>query len=117
MGDWREVRVWMRDEMLKRVARFKDLRGSDGSLQDSDVPECRRTPYNLIGFQPPHERPAEAVASRLQTMRRAWRRFPSRRASTSATAARSQAKGRPCTPGDANETFIAMTGRWRCEPY
>ena len=36
-------RYLSREEMMKRVARFKDLRGSDGGLQDSDVPECRRT--------------------------------------------------------------------------
>ena len=63
MQDWRQVRVWTRDEMLKRVARFKDLRGSDGGLPDSDVPECRRTLYNVIGFQPPKDRRNEATTS------------------------------------------------------
>ena len=42
MQDLRQVRAWTRDEMLKRVARLKDLKGSDGGLPDSDVPECRR---------------------------------------------------------------------------
>ena len=42
MSDWKDVRVWTRDEMMKRVARFKDLKGSDGGLPDSDVPECHR---------------------------------------------------------------------------
>ena len=37
MGDWRDIRVWTRDEMMKRVARFKDLKGSDGGLPDSDA--------------------------------------------------------------------------------
>src|SRR5436305_14636817 len=42
-----------RKEMLKRVARFKDLKGSDGGLPDSHMPGCERTLFNVIGFQPP----------------------------------------------------------------
>ena len=42
-----------RDEMLKRVARFKDLKGSDGGLPDSGMPGCERMLFNVIGFQPP----------------------------------------------------------------
>jgi hypothetical protein len=40
-------------EMMKRVARFKDLKGFDGGLPDSKMPGCERTLYNVIGFQPP----------------------------------------------------------------
>ena len=28
MEDWKSIRAWSRDEMMKRVARFKDLKGS-----------------------------------------------------------------------------------------
>src|SRR2546428_14066257 len=42
-----------RAEMLKRIARFKDLKGSDGGLPDSKMPGCERTLFNVIGFQPP----------------------------------------------------------------
>ena len=42
-----------RTEMMKRVARFKDLKGFDGGLPDSKMPGCERTLYNVIGFQPP----------------------------------------------------------------
>ena len=31
-----------RAEMMKRVARFKDLKGSDGGLPDSKMPGCER---------------------------------------------------------------------------
>src|SRR5258708_36762390 len=41
------------DEMLKRVARFKDLKGFDGGLPDSNMPGCERMLFNVIGFQPP----------------------------------------------------------------
>jgi hypothetical protein len=42
-----------RAEMMKRVARFKELKGFDGGLPDSKMPGCERTLYNVIGFQPP----------------------------------------------------------------
>ena len=42
-----------RKQMMKRVARFKKLKGSDGGLPDSKMPGCERTLYNVIGFQPP----------------------------------------------------------------
>src|SRR5215472_12699443 len=42
-----------RAEMMRRVARFKDLKGFDGGLPDSKMPGCERTLYNVIGFQPP----------------------------------------------------------------
>src|SRR5881628_2755847 len=42
-----------RKQMLKRVARFSKLKGSDGGLPDSKMPGCERILYNVIGFQPP----------------------------------------------------------------
>ena len=44
-----------RADMMKRVARFNELKGSDGGLPDSKAPQCERTLYNVIGFQPPKE--------------------------------------------------------------
>jgi hypothetical protein len=80
-------------DMMKRVARFKDLKGSDGGLPDSRAPHCERTLYNVIGFQPPDD---EALPSsrRSATTRRGWRpsRFP--RVSISVIAALSRAKAR-----------------------
>jgi hypothetical protein len=63
MNDWRTIRTWSRDEMLKRVARFKRLKGSDGGLPDSPLPECRRKLYAVIGFQPPMEKQSAATTS------------------------------------------------------
>ena len=37
------VRVWTREEMMKRVARFSELRGFSDGLQDSNLPECFKT--------------------------------------------------------------------------
>src|SRR4026208_1341554 len=53
MNDWKNIRAWSREEMMKRVARFKQLKGSDGGLPDSKLPECRRKLYAVIGLQPP----------------------------------------------------------------
>ena len=32
MRDWKNIRTWTRPEMMKRVARFRNLKGSDGGL-------------------------------------------------------------------------------------
>src|SRR5438552_16503028 len=54
MSDWKDIRNWSREEMMQRVARFKELKGSDGGLPDSPLPECRRKVFAVIGFQPPN---------------------------------------------------------------
>ena len=48
--------------MLARVARFDELKGSDGGLPDSKHPSAERILYNVIGFQPP-ESDNEATTS------------------------------------------------------
>ena len=114
MNDWRNIRTWTREEMMKRVARFSKLKGSDGGLPDSPLPECRRKLYAVIGFAPPMS-DSEAVTSPVG-------------ANASATPAIAIAEGFnlgycKARPGkgplmhnhDTNETFIAMTGKWRCE--
>ena len=44
-----------KNEMLKRTARFADLKGFDGGLPDSSMPDARRVLFNVIGFQPPKD--------------------------------------------------------------
>ena len=60
-----------RKEMMKRVARFTKLKGSDGGLPDSKMPGCERILYNVIGFQPP-----KVEASGKQSPGRRHRRAP-----------------------------------------
>jgi hypothetical protein len=67
------VRSWTRHEMMKRVAFFKDLKGSKTGLPDSDLPECERELINVIGFQPPDNEgdvvsPVGAAAARLSAI-------------------------------------------------
>jgi mannose-6-phosphate isomerase-like protein (cupin superfamily) len=101
-----------RKEMLKRVARFKRLKGSDGGLPDSKMPGCKRTLYNVIGFQPPKvERGGKQSPVGLDAARMAAVKI-----SEGFNLAYCRAKpgnGPMLHNHDTNETFIAMTGRWR----
>jgi quercetin dioxygenase-like cupin family protein len=115
MGDWRDIRVWTRAEMLKRVARFKDLKGSDGGLPDSDVPESRRTLYNVIGFQPPAERQNAATTSPVGDDASAMAAIKISEGFNLGYCRAKPGQGPLMHNHDTNETFIAMTGRWRCE--
>jgi len=64
-----------RRTMMKRVARFKKLKGTDGGLPDSKMPGCERILYNVIGFQPPRvekngkQSPVGDIAARLAAIK------------------------------------------------
>ena len=111
MADWKNIRAWSKAEMMKRVARFRDLKGSDGGLPDSPLPECRRTLYAVIGFQPPEAGKNSPVGADASTM-------PAIAIAEGFNLGYCKArpgKGPLMHNHDTNETFIAMTGRWRCE--
>jgi hypothetical protein len=59
-----QIRV-TREEMRKRVAYFKDLKGFDGGLPDSQYPSAIRKLYNAVGFQPPKGKGGQDVVSPL----------------------------------------------------
>ena len=104
------IRPWTRAEMMKRVARFKKLKGSDGGLPDSPLPECRRKLYAVIGFQPPAQgnSPVGANASAMPAISIA-------EGFNLGYCKAKPGKGPLMHNHDTNETFIAMTGRWRAE--
>ena len=114
MSDWREIRTWTRDEMMKRVARFKDLKGSDGGLPDSKLPECRRKLYAVIGFQPPMT-DSEATTSPVGDEASAMPAIPIAEGFNLGYCKARPGKGPMMHNHDTNETFIPMTGKWRCE--
>jgi len=102
-----------RKEMMKRVARFSKLKGFDGGLPDSKMPGCERTLYNVIGFQPPKgegggmQSPVGAKSARNAAIKISegfnlgyCKALPG--------------KGPLLHNHDTNETFIPMTGTWRC---
>jgi mannose-6-phosphate isomerase-like protein (cupin superfamily) len=101
-----------RKEMLKRVARFKLLKGSDGGLPDSKMPGCERTLYNVIGFQPPKiERGGKQSPVGLDAARMAAVKISE--GFNLAYCRAKPGKGPMLHNHDTNETFISMTGTWR----
>jgi mannose-6-phosphate isomerase-like protein (cupin superfamily) len=114
MSDWREIRTWTREEMMQRVARFKGLKGSDGGLPDSQLPECRRKLYAVIGFQPPMTDNA-AATSPVGDEASAMPAIPIAEGFNLGYCKAKPGKGPLMHNHDTNETFIAMTGRWRAE--
>ena len=101
-----------REDMLKRVARFKDLKGFDGGLPDSYMPGSMRILYNVIGFQPP---PGEQGAVTSPVGAKAAR-MSSIKISEGFNLGYCEAlpgKGPMMHNHDTNETFVCMTGRWR----
>src|SRR4030081_144281 len=109
MSDWKDIRNWSREQMMQRVARFKDLKGSDGPL-----PECRRKLYAVIGFQPPMSDNA-ATTSPVGADASAMPAIPIAEGFNLGYCKAKPGKGPLMHNHDTNETFIAMTGRWRCE--
>ena len=101
-----------RKEMLKRVARFRKLKGSDGGLPDSKMPGCERILYNVIGFQPPKterggkQSPVGTKASRMAAIKIS-------EGFNLGYCRAAPGKGPMLHNHDTNETFIAMTGTWR----
>src|SRR5438045_5056265 len=114
MNAWRQIRSWSRDEMMKRVARFKNLKGSDGGLPDSPLPECRRKLYAVIGFQPPMS-DSDALTSPVGQDASAMPAIAIAEGFNLGYCKAKPGKGPLMHNHDSNETFIAMTGKWRCE--
>ena len=115
MSDWRDIRNWSRDEMMKRVARFRSLKGSDGGLPDSPLPECKRKLYAVIGFQPPMDRQSAATTSPVGDDASSMPAISIAEGFNLGYCKAKPGKGPLMHNHDTNETFIPMTGRWRCE--
>jgi hypothetical protein len=102
-----------RDEMMGRIARFADLVGFDGGLPDSRMKGSIRTLYNVIGFQPP----AGASGAVTSPVGEEASRLAAIKISEGFNLGYCRAKpgnGPMMHNHDTNETFIPMTGRWRC---
>lgn len=102
-----------RSEMMKRVAFFKDLKGSDGGLPDSKMPGSIRMLYNVIGFQPP---PGEggAVTSPVGDDASRLAAIKIQEGFNLGYCRAKPGNGPMMHNHDTNETFIPMTGTWRC---
>jgi mannose-6-phosphate isomerase-like protein (cupin superfamily) len=115
MQSWKNIRTWTRADMIKRVARFRKLKGSDGGLPDSPLPECRRKLYAVIGFSPPEDDSNAAVTSPVGDDASSQPAIAIAEGFNLGYCKAKPGKGPLMHNHDTNETFIAMTGRWRCE--
>jgi hypothetical protein len=102
-----------RPHMMKRVALFKDLKGSDGGLPDSKMKGCIRTLYNVIGFQPPQGE-GDAVTSPVGDEASRLAAIPISEGFSLGYCRAKPGNGPMMHNHDTNETFIPMTGKWRC---
>ncbi len=102
-----------RNEMLKRVARFAELKGSDGGLPDSRHEACVRTLYNVIGFQPP-EGEGDGMQSPVGENAARMSAIPVSEGFNLGYCRARPGKGPMMHNHDTNETFIPMSGTWRC---
>lgn len=102
-----------REEMLKRVAFFKDLKGFDGGLPDSDYPSAKRKLYNVIGFQPPQDG-SNAVTSPVGAMAAENSAVKINEGFNMGFCEAEPGKGPMMHNHDTNETFMPISGRWRC---
>ena len=114
MSDWRKIRTVPREAMMKRVARFRKLKGSDGGLPDSPLPECRRKLYAVIGFQQPNTS-SKATTSPVGDDASTMPAIAIAEGFNLGYCKAKPGKGPLMHNHDTNETFIPMTGRWRCE--
>jgi hypothetical protein len=104
--------TFSREEILARVARFKDLKGFDGGLPDSNMPGCERTLYNVIGFQPPPG-PSGGVTSPVGDQAAQLAAIKISEGFNLGYCRAKPGHGPMMHNHDTNETFIPMTGRWR----
>ena len=105
-------KYYSREDMQKRIARFSDLKGFDGGLPDSYMPAAERILYNVIGFQPPVGEDSGVVSPVGEKAAR----MSSIKISEGFNLGYCEAlpgKGPMMHNHDTNETFIAMTGKWR----
>jgi mannose-6-phosphate isomerase-like protein (cupin superfamily) len=114
MANWKKLRTLSKKQMMKRVARFSRLKGSDGGLPDSPLPECERTLYAVIGFQPP-KKGGRATTSPVGDDASSMPAIGIAEGFNLGYCRAKPGKGPLMHNHDTNETFIPMTGRWRCE--
>jgi quercetin dioxygenase-like cupin family protein len=105
-------RGYSRAEMMTRVARFDELKGSDGGLPDSKLPSAERILYNAIGFQAP-ESDNDAITSPVGEDAARNAAIPIREGFNLGYCRAKPGKGPMMHNHDTNETFICMSGKWR----
>ena len=109
-----EPRVWSREEMSKRIALFRNLKGARTGLPDSHLPECDRELINVIGFQPPETDGDDDIVSPVGSDNALASAIPISEGFNLGYVRAEPGKGPLMHNHDTNETFVPMTGKWRC---
>ena len=102
-----------REEMRKRVALFSEVKGFDGGLPDSRYPSAERKLYNVIGFQPPEGDPTKVSPVGARAAENAAIKI--NEGFNLGFCECYPGKGPMMHNHDTNETFMPITGRWKCE--
>jgi mannose-6-phosphate isomerase-like protein (cupin superfamily) len=102
-----------REAMMKRIARFRDLKGFDGGLPDSKMSGCERVLFNVIGFQPPDDIGEGGVTSPVGAQAAEMAAIKIREGFNLGYCKARPGHGPEMHNHDTNETFIPMTGTWR----
>ncbi|MGN1055961.1 MAG: cupin domain-containing protein [Comamonas sp.] len=103
-----------REEMRKRVALFSEIKGHDGGLPDSKHPSAQRKLYNIIGFQQPPRADGSVVVSPVGDDAAKNAHIKISEGFNLGFCETSPGKGPMMHNHDTNETFMPMTGKWRC---
>lgn len=103
-----------REEMRKRVALFSELKGHDGGLPDSHHPSATRKLYNVLGFQPPKKADGTVIVSPVGDHAAESSAIKIREGFNMGFCEAAPGKGPMMHNHDTNETFMPVTGKWRC---
>ena len=100
------------EEMRRRVALKSDQNGFDGGLPDSRYPSATRTLINIIGFQPPEGDPTLVSPVGAQAAENAAIKI--NEGFNLGFCDALPGHGPMMHNHDTNETFMPISGRWRC---
>lgn len=104
------------EDLAKRVAKVGDLEPNEGGFPDSDLPGCRRTLSNIIGFRPPADNRGangEEVMSPVGNKSSSRSPIDISEGFNMAYVDATPGNGTILHNHDTNETFVVITGRWR----
>lgn len=100
-----------RDEILRCVAKFKELKGVSEGLPDMSLDECQRTFYSVLGFEQPTGKDenspfGDAVRPKIGHLAPGF---------GMAYVEAAPGKGVLMHNHDTNETFLVVHGSWKME--
>ncbi|WP_158890629.1 cupin domain-containing protein [Amycolatopsis anabasis] len=104
-----------REELLARVARFDELKGTDGGAPDTVLANCVRTMYNVIGFRPPEKQGADGqeIISPIGSKSSGNAPIDIAEGFNLAYIRTKPGNGTILHNHNTNETFIPLSGTWR----